>query len=85
MVFRLDEIEVPSAWSQVAVDMLAQKYFRKAGMPARLAAVDEPDVPAWLRRRRPDQAALEALPESERHGGETDARQVFHRLAGCWT
>ena len=37
VVFRLDDIEVPSAWSQVAVDVLAQKYFRKAGVPRRLA------------------------------------------------
>ena len=85
VVFRLDEIEVPSAWSQVAVDVLAQKYFRKAGIATRLAAVDEPDVPAWLQRRRADQAALEALPETERYGGETSARQVFDRLAGTWT
>ncbi len=85
VVFRLDEIEVPSAWSQVAVDVLAQKYFRKAGVPAALVAVDEPDVPAWLRRRRVDAAALERLPEAERHGGETSAKQVFDRLAGTWT
>ena len=36
IVFRLDDIEVPAAWSQVATDILAQKYFRKAGVPARL-------------------------------------------------
>ena len=85
VVFRLDDIEVPSAWSQVAVDVLAQKYFRKAGIAARLAAVDEPGVPAWLQRRRPDAAALEAPAEDERYGGETSARQVFDRLAGTWT
>jgi hypothetical protein len=31
----LEDIEVPAAWSQVAADVLAQKYFRKAGVPAR--------------------------------------------------
>ena len=36
LVFSADNIEVPSAWSQVAADVLAQKYFRKAGVPARL-------------------------------------------------
>ena len=36
VVFKLDGIEVPEAWSQVAYDVLAQKYFRKAGVPARL-------------------------------------------------
>jgi len=76
---------VPSAWSQVAVDVLAQKYFRKAGIPAALVALDEPGVPAWLQRRRVDKAALERLPEAERHGGETSAKQVFDRLAGTWT
>ena len=32
-VFRMDNVEVPKAWSQVATDILAQKYFRKAGVP----------------------------------------------------
>ena len=35
-VFKLDKMEVPSDWSQVACDVLAQKYFRKAGVPAKL-------------------------------------------------
>ena len=54
VVFRADDLDVPSAWSQVAVDVLAQKYFRKAGIPARLRPVDEPGVPAWLRRQEAD-------------------------------
>ncbi len=85
VVFRADDIEVPSAWSQVAVDVLAQKYFRKAGIPTRLRPVDEPGVPEWLRRREADVAALAELPEERRYGGETSARQVFDRLAGTWT
>ena len=48
VVFRLDGIEVPEAWSQVAADVLAQKYFRKAGVPARLKKVEENSVPSWL-------------------------------------
>ena len=36
IVFRLENIQVPAQWSQVASDILAQKYFRKAGVPARL-------------------------------------------------
>jgi ribonucleoside-diphosphate reductase alpha chain len=35
IVFRLDNVEVPEFWSQVASDVLAQKYFRKAGVPPR--------------------------------------------------
>ena len=36
IVFRAENIEVPEQFSQVAADILAQKYFRKAGVPAAL-------------------------------------------------
>jgi len=85
VVFRLDGIAVPTAWSQVATDIIAQKYFRKAGVPARLRRVEENTVPSWLWRSEPDAEALAALPETERFVGETDVRQVFDRLAGAWT
>ena len=55
-VFLMENVMVPTTWSQVATDILAQKYFRKTGVPQN----DGSD------------------------GAETDARQVFHRLAGCW-
>ena len=69
VVFRLDDIQVPDQWSQLAVDILAQKYFRKAGVP---------------------QSGTDGEPVKDEQGhpvtgGERDARQVFHRLAGCWT
>lgn len=32
-VFEMNNVEVPKQWSQVATDVLAQKYFRKAGVP----------------------------------------------------
>jgi ribonucleoside-diphosphate reductase alpha chain len=60
LVFRQEDVKVPSGWSQIAADILAQKYFRKTGVPQ----------PAG------------AKPASS---GETDARQVFHRLAHTWT
>ncbi len=85
VVFRLEGFMVPEHWSQVAADILAQKYFRKAGVPRRLKRVEETQVPSWLWRSVPDEAALAELPENERYGGETDARQVFDRLAGTWT
>jgi len=85
VVFAAEGFEVPAEWSQVACDILAQKYFRKAGVPARLFAVEEDGVPAWLWRRTADAAALAALPENERTGGEKSARQVFDRMAGTWT
>ncbi|MDH4993130.1 vitamin B12-dependent ribonucleotide reductase [Aquamicrobium lusatiense] len=85
VVFRLDNIDVPAQFSQVAADILAQKYFRKAGVPARLKKVEENDVPSFLWRSVADEGALAELPEGERYGSETDARQVFDRLAGTWT
>ncbi len=83
-VFKLEGMEVPGGWSQVASDVIAQKYFRKAGIPARLKKVKEKGVPEFLWRSVPDTAALGKLPEAERFGGETSAKQVFDRLAGAW-
>ena len=85
IVFRLDDIAVPAAWSQVAADIIAQKYFRKAGVAKILKRVEENGVPSWLWRSVPDEDALAKLPENERYGSEVDARQVFNRLAGTWT
>src|SRR5580698_4093540 len=85
VVFRLENVEVPEFWSQVASDVLAQKYFRKAGVAARLKKVEEETVPSWLWRSVPDTEALAALPESERYVSELSSKQVFDRLAGCWT
>lgn len=85
IVFRLDDIDVPKQFSQVAADILAQKYFRKAGVPTRLKKVEENSVPSFLWRSVADEEALAGLPEEQRYGPETDARQVFDRLAGTWT
>ena len=85
VVFCQRDIEVPANWSQVAADILAQKYFRRKGMPAALRRLPEDGVPAWLWRREADLQALESLPEAERIAGETSAKEVFDRLAGTWT
>ena len=85
VVFRAENIEVPVQFSQVATDIIAQKYFRKAGVPAQLKTVEESAVPSWLWRSVPDKAALAKLPEEERFSGESSAKQVFNRLAGTWT
>ena len=77
VIFEARGIGAPDSWSQVAVDILAQKYVRKAGVPSATEPVPEPGVPEWLCRRR----QIEGTPT----GGETDARQVFDRLAGTWT
>lgn len=85
IVFRLENVEVPQFWSQVASDVLAQKYFRKAGVAARLKKVEEETVPSWLWRSVPDTVALASLPENERYVSELSSKQVFDRLSGCWT
>ena len=77
VVFEAKDIAIPTGWSQVATDILAQKYFRKAGVPDKTVRVEEEGVPEWLWR---SEAADDA-----KFGMETDARQVFNRLAGCWT
>jgi ribonucleoside-diphosphate reductase alpha chain len=72
---------VPDGWSQTAVDIIVGKYFRKAGVPALLNPHQseqdkELNVPDWLLPRRPRDGTT--------FGSETDARQVFDRLAGFW-
>ncbi|EPX83544.1 Ribonucleotide reductase of class II (coenzyme B12-dependent) [Salipiger mucosus DSM 16094] len=84
VVFSMVDFAVPKGFSQVAADVLAQKYFRKAGVPARLMKVAEDNVPEFLQRSVADEDALRELPEDQRIVGETDSRQVFDRLAGTW-
>ncbi len=85
VAFESLNIEMPSSWSQVAVDILAQKYFRRAGIPTCTKIVREEGIPKWLSRRVPDEEKLAKLPLEERYTGEHSARQAFHRLSGCWT
>ncbi|MGJ8615806.1 MAG: vitamin B12-dependent ribonucleotide reductase, partial [Sulfitobacter sp.] len=76
VVFKLDNVEVPSSWSQVASDVIAQKYFRKAGVPSKTKKIKEKGVPEFLWRGAPAEGAT--------MGGETSSKQVFDRLAGAW-
>ncbi|MEZ0327870.1 MAG: adenosylcobalamin-dependent ribonucleoside-diphosphate reductase, partial [Fimbriimonas sp.] len=64
-VFLMENVMVPTQWSQVATDILAQKYFRKAGLKEQEGGTRSPY----------------GDPTAD---SETDSRQVFHRLAGCW-
>ncbi|MGZ3499283.1 MAG: vitamin B12-dependent ribonucleotide reductase [Vulcanimicrobiaceae bacterium] len=77
VIFEAKDVMVPAGWSQVAVDVLAQKYCRKAGVPSATKRVPEEGVPQWLWRSEPADAAT--------FGAERDSRDVFNRLAGCWT
>ncbi|MGA9945764.1 MAG: vitamin B12-dependent ribonucleotide reductase [Candidatus Cybelea sp.] len=85
VIFEAKDVMVPASWSQVAVDVLAQKYCRKAGIPKATLRVAEESVPEWLQRSIADGPALDALSRDDQFGYERDARQVFNRLAGCWT
>jgi len=69
LVFAMDGVKAPAGWSQVAVDVLVQKYFRKAGVPQ----IDDDGNPEVSESGEPVT------------GPERDARQIFNRLAGCWT
>jgi ribonucleoside-diphosphate reductase alpha chain len=79
VVFSLDAVEVPRSWSQVAADVIAQKYFRKAGLASKLKRVKEKGVPRFLWRSVPDGAS-----DKTGYDGETSSKQVFDRLAGAW-
>ncbi|MDR1857933.1 MAG: vitamin B12-dependent ribonucleotide reductase [Treponema sp.] len=74
-IFSEDTVIVPSFWSQIAADIIAQKYFRKAGVPAG-------KMYEW-KKHAPETAddPGSVLPDD---GAEHDARQVFHRLAYTW-
>src|SRR3954462_13579477 len=84
VVFEMNNARIPQGWSQVATDILAQKYFRKAGIPALTRKVAEAAVPEWLQRSVPDSDALAALPDEKLSIRERDGQQVRHRLPGCW-
>ena len=85
IVFSAPNIEVPGNYSQVAADIIAQKYFRKAGIPIHLKKIKEENIPSWLWRSEPDSEKLSNISEEKRFVGEESAKQVFDRLAGTWT
>ena len=85
VAFSMKDVNLPDNYSQVAANVLSQKYLRKAGVPKKLRKVREQGVPSWLQRSVPDLKAMENLPESEKYGEEVDGRQTFRRLAGTWT
>jgi ribonucleoside-diphosphate reductase alpha chain len=76
VIFHMDNIIVPDFWSQTAINILAQKYFRKTGVPLSSAPVIEKNIPFWVSRRVPE--------ENTKFTGENDLRQVVSRLVGHW-
>jgi ribonucleoside-diphosphate reductase alpha chain len=77
------DVIVPEDWDQTAVEVMGQKYMRRAGVPSEVERVREDGVPDWLCRKVP--ASFASRKASLVYGGESDARTVFDRLAGCWT
>src|ERR1700739_4492257 len=82
-VFLMENVMVPAHWSQVATDILAQKYFRKAGLNGdkgkkTRSPITDHRSPSDLTASTPQRLNAESADH------ETDSRQVFHRLAGCW-
>jgi len=84
-VFLMEDVIVPKSWSQVATDIIAQKYYRKAGVPTELKKIREKGVPTWLQRSEANDKKLKDLTEDDQFTHESDSRDVFSRLAGCWT
>ena len=80
LVFKLEDFDVPEGWSQVASDILSQKYFRKAGVPNKVKRTEEKNVPSWLSPRIADEGS-----EDLSFSSEKNSQQVFDRLAGAWT
>lgn len=70
-------VEHPKSWSELAVSIVARKYFRKTGVPVKLVKVHEEGVPEWLQRSEP-------APRTK-YQSETSIKQVVDRLAGAWT
>jgi ribonucleoside-diphosphate reductase alpha chain len=68
IVFEMKDAEVPAGWSQLATDIAVSKYFRKAGVP-------QTDSHGQPLRDEQGQPVM---------GAETSAREVVHRMAGCW-
>jgi ribonucleoside-diphosphate reductase alpha chain len=86
LCFRSMESRFRRRGARSRADILAQKYFRKAGVAAHLKKVEENDVPSWLWRSVADEKRpLKALPKEERFGRRATSTQVFDRLAGTWT
>ncbi len=74
VVFEMKDAEAPASWSQLAVDIMVSKYFRKAGVP-------QLEQPYALPGDSPVVTGEDGNPVL---GPERSARQVIHRLAGCW-
>jgi len=84
IVFKMDDAEVPETWSQLATDIMVSKYFRKAGVPVDGGPNGLPGTLEETKRRRDEETKWKREDGGVETGPERSARQVIHRLAGCW-
>jgi ribonucleoside-diphosphate reductase alpha chain len=97
-IFLEETVVVPAFWSQIAADIIAQKYFRKAGVqadkiyewkkwvpPVRAGTANAGTAPAAAGKADPEGPGGDPGDKLPEDGAEHDARQVFHRLAYTWT
>ncbi len=68
IVFEMKDARLPGQWSQLASDIMVSKYFRKAGVP-------QHDAEGNIAKHEDGSAIT---------GPERSAKQVIHRLCGCW-
>ena len=85
LVFEQKDVEIPIEWSSTATDILAQKYFRRRGVPKYSIRVAENGIPQFLQRSIADEKRLAEITPEKRYGGETSAKQIFDRLVGAWS
>ena len=85
IVFQQKNVEVPKSWSSTATDILAQKYFRRRGIPKYLQPLQEKGIPTFIERSIPNTQKLASLPKEKQTTGEVSAKQVFDRITGTWT
>ena len=73
------QVIVPDTWDSVAVDILAQKYFRRKGCDfTRKGSVYHDPLAEAIR-------AEGTLPIRGDVDFEMDLRETIHRIVGCWT
>ena len=85
LAHEIQGVQLPSGFAGVPGKICAQKYLRKAGVPAALRKVPEDGVPVWLQKSEPDHEKLQSLDAESRFVGESNGRELFRRLAGTWT
>jgi ribonucleoside-diphosphate reductase alpha chain len=94
LIFAEEAVTAPVFWSQIATDIIAQKYFRKAGIPADKAGEWKKWALGGDKFPNGGAGAFDGdagtgetgggFDGSPSDGAEHDARQVFHRLAYTW-